>query len=254
MSTLTLVRHGQATPFEKVTDRLSETGVRQAKELGSFWKKQGTKFDEVVCGTLERHKQTLEYLHNYARQNPDRQGGGDFPKNALVASGLAQPVRFDAGWNEYRADEIIARLSPVLEAQDERYARLAAASREAMQGPDRNRHFQKMLEALMSAWLRGATAAGIESFAAFEARVLEALRTVIEGSSGRDIVVITSGGPIGMCVRHALSAPAEAFLDVNWRMRNTGITEFTFSSSRFTLDSVNGLPHLLEHRDLWTWR
>ena len=231
MSTLTLVRHGQATPFEKVTDRLSETGVRQAQLLGSFWKRHGVAFHEVVCGTLERHKQTLE------------------------ASGLSAPVRFDAGWNEYRGDEIIARLSPVLEAQDEHYARLAAASREGMQGPERNRHFQKMLEALMSAWLQGVVVAeGVESFVEFEARVLASLRTAMEGPSGRDVLVITSGGPIGMCVRHALQGPAEAFLDVNWRMRNTGITEFTFSSSRFTLDTLNGLPHLLEARALWTWR
>lgn len=230
MSTLTLVRHGQATPFEKVTDRLSEIGVRQAELLGSFWTRQGVTFHEVVCGTLERHKQTLE------------------------ASGLRQSARFDSGWNEYRADEIIERLSPVLEAQDESYARLAAASREGMQGPERNRHFQKMLEVLMDAWLRGATLAGVESFAGFESRVMAALRTVMEGPSGRDVLVITSGGPIGMCVRHALRAPAEAFLDVNWRMRNTGITEFTFSTSRFTLDTVNGLPHLLEDRGLWTWR
>ena len=80
-----------------------------------------------------------------------------------------------------------------------------------------------------------------------------ALRAVMDGPSGRDVVVVTSGGPIGMCVREALGAPAKAFLDVNWRMRNASMTEFTFSSSRFTLDTLNGLPHL-EDRALWTWR
>src|SRR5437764_1093658 len=129
MSTLTLVRHGQATPFEKVTDRLSEIGVRQSRLLGEYWRRHAVEFHEIVCGTLERHRQTLEALD------------------------LDATPRFDSGWNEYRADEIIGKLSPVLEAQDSRYARLAAASREGMEGPQRNRHFQKMLEALMDAWL-----------------------------------------------------------------------------------------------------
>jgi broad specificity phosphatase PhoE len=111
-----------------------------------------------------------------------------------------------------------------------------------------------MLEVLMDAWLSGAVAAeGVESFAEFQSRVKAALRAVLDGASGRDVVVITSGGPIGLCVQEALEAPAKAFLAVNWRMRNASITEFTFSSSRFTLDTLNGLPHL-EDRSLWTWR
>lgn len=229
MSTLTLVRHGQATPFEKVTDRLSSLGEEQSRVLGEYWRRRGTAFHSIVRGSLERHRQTCEAL----------------------AFGEA---RIDPGWNEYRADEIIGVLSPLLEAADSGYALLAVASREGMAEPERNRHFQKMLEVLMGAWASGALAAqGVETFAEFEARVRAALQAVLGGAPGRDVLVITSGGPIGWCVRHALGAPAQAFLDVNWRMRNTSVTEFTFSSSRFTLDTMNGLPHL-EDRRLWTWR
>lgn len=230
MSTLTLVRHGQATPFEKVTDRLSQTGVHQSQLLGEYWRRHGVRFHEVVLGSLERHRQTLEALS------------------------LGTQARVDPGWNEYRADEIIAKLSPVLEAHDAGYARLASTSRDGMQGPERNRHFQKMLEVLMDAWLTGAvTADAVEPFVEFQSRVRAALQAVLQGPSGRDVVVVTSGGPIGLCVQQALNSPTQAFLDVNWRMRNTSITEFTFSSSRFTLDTMNGLPHL-EDRSLWTWR
>ncbi|HEY3738818.1 MAG TPA: histidine phosphatase family protein [Bryobacteraceae bacterium] len=233
MSTLTLIRHGQATPFEKITDRLSPLGVQQSKRLGDYWRAQGIVFHQIVCGSLTRHRQTLE-------------------ASGLRASGGA-PL-FDPGWNEYRADEILAKLSPALEAKDEHYAKLVAVNRAAMEGPERNRHFQRMLEVLMEAWLGGAIAAGgVETFDEFEARVTKALRAIFEGVSGRDVAVITSGGPIGLCVQRALNAPGKAFLDVNWRMRNTSITEFTFSSSRFTLDTLNGLPHL-EDRGLWTWR
>ena len=231
MSTLTLVRHGQATPFEKITDRLSETGVAQARLLGEYWRRQGVTFHEVVSGSLTRHRQTLD------------------------AIGLGDGARFDPGWNEYRADDVLAKLSPVLETRDERYARLALESRKAMAGPERNRYFQRMLEVLMEVWLRGEVAVeGVETFVDFEARVVRALRDVVMGGgSGRDVLVVTSGGPIGLCVQRALSAPVKAFLDVNWRMRNGSITEFTFGGARFTLDSMNGLPHL-EDRSMWTWR
>jgi broad specificity phosphatase PhoE len=198
--------------------------------LGEYWRRHGVTFHQAVRGSLERHRQTAE------------------------AIALPCDVRVDPGWNEYRADEILGLLSPVLAEKDESYARLTAASREAMGGPERNRHFQRMMEVLMDAWLAGEVdVEGVETFVAFRSRVRAALKAVIEGPSGRDVVVVTSGGPIGLCVQEALGAPAKAFLDVNWRMRNASITEFTFSSARFTLDTLNGLAHL-EDRALWTWR
>jgi len=60
MSTLVLVRHGQARPFQPNSDSLSETGVQQAVRLGEYWREQGITFDEVYSGTLLRHRQTAE--------------------------------------------------------------------------------------------------------------------------------------------------------------------------------------------------
>ncbi len=58
MSTLTVVRHAQARPFEKDSDRLSELGERQARALAAYWTQCGVTFDEIWCGTLKRHAQT----------------------------------------------------------------------------------------------------------------------------------------------------------------------------------------------------
>lgn len=58
MSTLTVVRHGQARPFEKISDCLSELGEAQARALGEYWSRAGVTFDEVWCGSLTRHRQT----------------------------------------------------------------------------------------------------------------------------------------------------------------------------------------------------
>ena len=52
MSTLTVVRHAQARPFEKDSDRLSEIGDLQARALGEYWSRNGIAFDEVWCGTF----------------------------------------------------------------------------------------------------------------------------------------------------------------------------------------------------------
>jgi len=60
VSTLVLVRHGQARPFEKHSDQLSEIGKRQSVLLGEYWRGRGIKFDEVYSGSMRRHIQTAE--------------------------------------------------------------------------------------------------------------------------------------------------------------------------------------------------
>jgi len=58
MSTLVLVRHGQAKPFEKNSDCLSETGEQQAIRLGEHWRERNIRFDEVYTGTMLRQTRT----------------------------------------------------------------------------------------------------------------------------------------------------------------------------------------------------
>jgi broad specificity phosphatase PhoE len=60
MSTLVLVRHAQARPFQPNSDSLSETGEQQAIRLGQYWREQGIRFDEVYSGAMRRHIQTAE--------------------------------------------------------------------------------------------------------------------------------------------------------------------------------------------------
>jgi len=60
MSTLVLVRHAQATAFEKDTDRLSAIGEQQSIRLGEYWRGLGVQFDQVYTGTMQRHLRTAE--------------------------------------------------------------------------------------------------------------------------------------------------------------------------------------------------
>ena len=59
MGQLFLVRHAQASLGEDNYDQLSPLGMRQSLRLGEYWRELGLTFDTVLCGTLQRHAQTL---------------------------------------------------------------------------------------------------------------------------------------------------------------------------------------------------
>ena len=208
-----MVRHGQARPFDSNPDQLSALGEEQARALGEYWKRTGVAFDEVWSGSLQRQRQTAE----------------------LAAAGALQ-VSDD--WNEYDANGILHHFAPPYSLEDV---------------ADRNRKFQKIFEPAMLAWLAAEEHAAVETWGVFRARVLRGLRRIQEGASNRSVVLFTSGGPISVLVQAAIRAEGRSFLEVNWRVRNCSISEFTFSKDRLSIDSFNALPHL-ERAELRTFR
>jgi broad specificity phosphatase PhoE len=95
MSTLTVVRHGQARPFQKNSDSLSETGEQQARALAEYWKREGIEFDEILSGSLTRHCQT-------------------------AALAVDRPARIVPDWNEYDAEGIMRGYPPPSSFPDNR--------------------------------------------------------------------------------------------------------------------------------------
>lgn len=229
MSELVLVRHGQAAAFSADSDRLTEFGERQIEALGSHWLAHGVAFDEVRSGTLRRQIDSERIVaRTYAA------AGQPWP----------EPLR-DPDWNEYDAAGVMGRLGKALAERDPNVRALVDAFEKNREAADRNRHFQRMLEALIDHWVTGAaTADDVEPFDAFHARVLRARERVRSGPGGRKVAVFTSGGPIGVNVQLSLDAPAPAALKVNWRVRNSSLTEFTFSHDRISLDAFNAIAHL----------
>jgi len=203
-------------------------GQAQASKLAAYWLRLGTAFDEVYSGELPRQMGTEQIV-----------------ANAFRSSGQPWPeAKRDAAWNEYDASGILLRQAAKFAA----YQNLQS-SREAL------REFQRMFEARMTDWLEGTIAGeGYEPWTSFRDRVSGVIRRIMDGPPSRRVVVFTSGGPIGFAVHFALRAPAKSFLDVNWRVRNASVSEFIFDRERFTLDSFNGIPHLVEEGALQTWR
>jgi broad specificity phosphatase PhoE len=232
-----LIRHGQATPFEEISDRLSPLGEQQARMLAQYWIHNQAGFDEVYTGSLVRQRRTEELV-----------------AAEYAAAGMAWPVSQTAPeLNEYDAESVIRYLAPKLAQQDEAFHKLLEAS--FGDGPDRNRRFQKMFEALMMRWVRGdLTAPEVEPWAAFRERVQRGLRHITSGEgSGRRVAAFTSGGFIGTAVQIALGAPDPSGLEVNWRVRNCSLTGFLFHGERLSLDTFNAIPHL-DDPALWSFR
>ncbi len=230
MGYLVLVRHGQARTFEKESDQLSSLGEEQARTLGKFWIRQGVGFDEVYSGALTRQWRTAELAGQ-----------------CFIEAGLNWPqLQTTPELNEYDSVGITHRLIPALAERDAHFRELLAAFERNKQAADRNRHFQKMFEAVTSVWLGGEfEVEGVEPWRSFQARVRAAIKRIIAAEgSGRRVAVFTSGGVIGLSVQNVLNAPERAALEINWRVRNCSLTEFVFSRERLSLDSFNAIPHL----------
>ncbi len=240
MSTLVLVRHGQAEAFSDTPDQLSPLGWEQARTLGRYWIEQGVRFNATFHGSLRRQRETFEAVaEEYQR------------------AGVALPAATELpGLNEYGTQDLTAVIAPRLAADDEEFAPLWDAWKSESNAGDRNRRFQLMYEVLASRWMEGKIdEPGLEPWEAFHLRVRDAIKQLM-ASSGRGVrlAAFTSGGPIGVAVQSCLRAPAATALEVNWRVRNTSLTSFLFSGSRLSLDGFNELPHLAETSGLASFR
>lgn len=230
MSDLLLIRHGQATPFEADTDRLSPLGEAQARAVGETLADFAP--THVLHGTLMRQRRTAELAAE----------GRDWPA----------PVT-DPRLSEFDGDGLVNVLAPLLAARDADFAALSRAFDEGRHTLERNRYFQRLLEALAAAWQAGSvTDPRVEGWADFRARVRAGLRDVLALPSGSRVAVFTSGGVIGLAVALALDAPDAAALKLNWRVKNGSLTRLTFGSGRLSLDSFNEEGHLPP--DLRSWR
>jgi broad specificity phosphatase PhoE len=240
VSTLVLVRHAQASFGKSDYDKLSSLGETQSSMLGGYWVNTGATFDRVLLGPRLRHRQTLD---NVARIFGD--------------AGLAWPEpEHTPALDEYQGEELLKRALPRLLENDEHLQTLAAGFAEAEADPAKHRkHFQKLFEHMMRAWVRGEIdEPGVESWAAFRKRIADWVREIrASAGRGKRIVAFTSGGAIAATVAEALKMGDVETMELSWMLNNASLTEFIFREDRFTLSRFNALPHL-EYKRLITYR
>lgn len=101
--------------------------------------------------------------------------------------------------------------------------------------------FPEHLPQVMRAW-HAAEIQGDESFAAFETRITDLL--VEAATEGRRTLCVTSGGVIGMAVRHVLDLDPLRLSMILLPIRNTSIHRFRVRGDAMLLDGFNATPHL----------
>lgn len=218
MGTLYLVRHGQASFGAADYDQLSELGRKQSERLGQYWRERGITFDAVLTGTLRRHAQTWAGI--------------------AQGAGYANAVQALAGLNEYDSEAVIATIHPhPLQKPDT---------------PELYRHHFRLLRDGLRQWMNGVVSPrGMPSYTDFLAGVTGALDQVRKNFDG-NVLIVSSGGPIATAVGHVLGTTPETTIELNMRIRNSAVSEFTFNPKRHSLLSYNTLPHL-DHPDLADW-
>jgi broad specificity phosphatase PhoE len=210
MATLYLVRHGQASFGADDYDQLSNLGQRQSVQLGRYFASKDFHFDAVLTGTLRRHTQTLAGISE----------GMGLPLSAMHWPGL----------NEYDSESIIAAAHP--------------APQDRAPDMDSYRHHFRLLRTGLTQWMLGqAQPKGMPSWSSFSQQVINVLDHVRQGGHER-VLLVSSGGPIACAVGHVLQTPPEATIELNMRLRNSAVTEFTFSPKRYALQTYNTINHL----------
>lgn len=239
MSVMYAVRHGQASFFSDNYDKLSERGEDQARALAKHWLARGIRIDHVFAGTLQRQTRSAEVVGETYRA-----AGQDWPELTILE-----------GLNEYPADDVMGILLPDLTKRDEKYARLKDEYDNADEGTERYRTFHRLLEAVMAVWVAHEyDLEGLEPWSAFTGRVHDALKTAMDvDGSGKSLGVFTSGGVIGVAVQSVLQAPEIKAAELNWRIHNGSVTQFTFSKGRIALDTFNDTAHFTDP-ELLTYR
>jgi broad specificity phosphatase PhoE len=211
MGNLYLVRHGQASFGEDDYDKLSALGHQQSVRLGEYFAAKGIAFDAVVTGTLRRHTETFAGI--------------------AQGMGLQTEVLQWPGLNEYDSEAVIATIHP--------------HKLEKPTSPEMYRHHFRLLRDGLAQWMAGVVSPhGMPSYNDFVAGVTSALDHVRAQHHGKNVLVVSSGGPISTAVGHVLGTSAETTIELNLRIRNSSVTEFAFTPKRHMLVTYNTLPHL----------
>jgi len=158
------------------------------------------------------------------------------------------------GLNEYHADQVMKFLKAEIVEKNESVRQLSEDFENAREDKERYRSFHRLLEAVMKFYIAGDyECGGFETWEQFHNRVREAIGLIrSKEASGRKIAVFTSGGPIGVLVQTTLEAPDQQAGQLNWRVHNASISQFTFSSNRISLDQFNSIGHL--QKEMQTYR
>lgn len=219
MSTLVLMRHGQASFGAARYDALSEVGQAQATATGVWMRAQGLQADAVFHGPRQRQADTAEQLSKHA--------GFTVPKAEFAALD-----EFAEGEEIFNAAEQFFGRSMVLNAGRERIEIL------------------RDYDATCRAWGSGELEIpGRPSLVDFRAQLREWLNghTGARLASGQTDLVVTSAGSIAALVCEVMNLPDSSWYGLLRVIRNASLAEVLYSKGKVSLLSFNSVSHLPAH-------
>jgi broad specificity phosphatase PhoE len=213
VSSLYLVRHGQASFGAQRYDQLSPLGRRQALATGEHLAGRNLVFHQACTGPRSRHKETAQA--------------------ALSAFTTAPSLIEASGLDEFAEGEQIL-------ASAERHYGVSA--REGDNPHDRRTLYVSML----TAWAQGTAAidncGSAEEFrSAARTWLSEHRRTAVQG---RNTLAFTSAGTIGALLCEVLDVPTARMISFAAVIYNASITEIVHTPERTSLRSFNSCAHL----------
>ena len=265
MGRLLLVRHGQASFGAEDYDALSGLGAEQARVLGKSLAERGFRPGLVLRGTLRRQEGTVAgLLAGLGHDRSDDRSGDRSDDGSHDRSGDEShdrndgriPVRADPGWDEFDFQHVVAVHHPPYRDRAYLHAELDRSDQPA-------RAFQEIFEAAAGRWCAGAhDAEYAESFPAFRDRVAGALQRAGElVAEHRDVVAVSSGGPIAMAVALLTAGPdphpatlAAIWAALNRVAVNTGVTKLVAGRRGLWMSTYNEHTHLESDPRLLTYR
>ncbi len=232
MSTLFMIRHGQASFGQKNYDQLSDLGIAQAKLLGEYYRDLGICFDEYYTGTMLRHLETTDHFFQ-------------------VFSGEKKPCReFNSSeaFNEYDPESVLRVIIPILIEEDPGF------SRDVENMFTSRKSFQIVFEKAILKWVSGdVQVPGLVSWEEYSSCVQEGIQGIMQShGKGKKIAVFSSGGPISATIQKALSLSNTASIQVGWQIINSSVTRFKFTNDQIMMMSFNDHAHLeMKREDTW---
>lgn len=210
MGELILVRHGQASFGSDDYDRLSARGFEQSRCLGEYFRLRGIDFDRVICGTQQRHRQTLQGM------------------------GIECEPEFAASLNEFDFHHLVAQYLS-------QYPEHGAIDHK------NPREFFLAMRKAVPLWSEGRLAQTIESWRDYHARIQAALQLITDDGAER-VLVVCSGGTISALLREVLQISVTAMVELNLQIANTSVSRIAFKPGKTWLQLFNSIAHL-DHPD-----
>ena len=231
MTTIYLIRHGQASFGAESYDKLSATGEQQATVLGQYFQKILKEQPYVVAGGMQRHRQTADF--------------------ALAECFPEATPHINVGWNEFNHQQVFAKY-------DSRFNEPHLLKQEVAKAKSPRAYLAKIFEGAISRWTDGEYHHEYdESWPHFKTRVEDTLQNLCDElaqTKPRYAVVFTSGGVISVAVGKLLGLSPEKTFALNWAIANASLTTLRLVGNEPQLLSLNEHHYLkAEDAQLLTW-